>query len=107
MNDFDPTKRVLNGIELLDKEFPNWEEAIDLDKLAIEDCNHCILGQLFGEYIDGLDILRISQHKSCLFGFDTDRFSFKKDDLDLYQYIVLKDCWAEVIKERLTSLLAV
>jgi len=39
--------KVARGAALLDEERPRWAEEIDTDALAMEDGDHCILGQLF------------------------------------------------------------
>ena len=43
------------GAKLLDEKVGgNWWERIDLQRLAMFNCYNCVLGQLFGEYFDGL-----------------------------------------------------
>lgn len=48
---------VLRGIELLDRQVPGWRDRIDWDKLDMTNCYKCILGQLFGEYSEGVEEL--------------------------------------------------
>lgn len=43
-------ERVANGVKLLDEKRPGWYKKIDLAKLNINDCVHCIVGQLIGNY---------------------------------------------------------
>lgn len=65
----DYTKAVNAGIELLDAERPGWKSEIDLDSLDLGSCGVCVLGQIFGEYSEGLSELGISTgHR---YGFDT------------------------------------
>ena len=45
---------VQRGMALLDAKLPGWEEGIDLDKLDLWDCELCVLGQLFGDFVDGV-----------------------------------------------------
>ena len=46
---------VDRGIALLDKHGPkDWRKKIDCDLLNLESCHNCVLGQLFGDYGDGL-----------------------------------------------------
>lgn len=48
---------VARGVRLLDKARDGWWRRIDLDDLAMDDCMSCVLGQLFGDYCDGTNIL--------------------------------------------------
>lgn len=52
-------KRVNKGIGLLNKEYPNWKEKINWDKLDMYSPKYCILGQLYEDYILGLDTLKL------------------------------------------------
>jgi hypothetical protein len=53
-------KSVDNGAALLDERLPGWREVIDPDTLELADGCHCILGQLFGDYGKGIDILAVN-----------------------------------------------
>lgn len=50
-------ENVLRGIELLDRQVPGWRDRIDWDRLEMDSCYDCILGQLFDFYCTGLDEL--------------------------------------------------
>jgi hypothetical protein len=51
--------RVRRGAKLLDRIRPGWWRAIAADRLAMESCHHCILGQLYGGFLAGwLDYIR-------------------------------------------------
>lgn len=54
MTDTDFAAKVAKGAELLDNERPGWADDIDLESLNMAEGNHCILGQLYGDYVDGL-----------------------------------------------------
>lgn len=43
-------ERVNNGIEWLDTNYPDWYSRVDFNKLRMEDCSGCVLGQLTGSY---------------------------------------------------------
>lgn len=49
--------RVAVGAALLDQTVPGWWQRVDLETLDICRYNRCVLGQLFGDWIVGLDAL--------------------------------------------------
>lgn len=61
---------VLRGIELLDRQVPDWRDRIDWERLDTGTCTLCIMGQLFGDYSDGLKRLDLSYEASFGFGFN-------------------------------------
>lgn len=55
----DLDSRVSAGAKLLDRVEPGWHRRIALDRLAMESCDQCILGQLHGQFWSGfLSVLR-------------------------------------------------
>lgn len=48
------TRSIRKGTALLDREYPGWYDAINLDELALESASSCVLGQL-AHYHVGLD----------------------------------------------------
>ena len=48
---------VARGVELLDAVRPGWRGEIQRVRLDMADGFHCILGQLYGDYGNGLDAL--------------------------------------------------
>ena len=50
-------KQVQRGVKLLDFEIPNWRMGIDIETLDMDRQSECILGQLYGNYVDGLYLL--------------------------------------------------
>ena len=46
-------ERVARGAKLLDESQPGWRERIRADELAMETCDQCVLGQLYGDYATG------------------------------------------------------
>lgn len=63
--------RVRAGMALLDKERPDWRDAINLDELDLQHCEKCILGQVFSNFMAGCRILGITG-KANSYGFDVD-----------------------------------
>lgn len=45
--------RVARGVALLDQAQPRWMDLIDLELLELSGCYECVLGQVFGSYLDG------------------------------------------------------
>jgi hypothetical protein len=45
--------RVRRGAALLDQVRPGWWRKIATDRLAMDSCDACILGQLYGGYLRG------------------------------------------------------
>jgi 5-formyltetrahydrofolate cyclo-ligase len=88
----EPADAVRAGAEFLDQELPGWNDLIDLGSLCMDDCTHCILGQAYGYYDDGLHNLAISQTEGAKYGFDTELF----DD----SYLVLEEAWAHEVRVR-------
>ena len=56
------TESAARGAEFMDGLVPGWEDLIDLPSLAMEAGFSCILGQLYGEYLDGADVLDIGPY---------------------------------------------
>ena len=72
----DYTTAVTKGLDILDAHFGgrSWVKDIDLDNLDLGSCGVCVLGQLFGDYSEGLEELGLSGGHP--YGFDTSgRFS--------------------------------
>jgi hypothetical protein len=44
------------GAKLLDEKYEgDWREKIDIDELDMDNQDECILGQMYGDYEDGLE----------------------------------------------------
>jgi hypothetical protein len=46
--------RVNRGIALMDQKYPHWWRVLDLDTLDLRSTKNCVLGQVAGDYLDGL-----------------------------------------------------
>lgn len=70
--------RVEAGVRLLDSEIPDWWQRINLDRLDIACCFRCVVGQLYGDYDDGVETLELD-----LFGYKTvDALGFESSSYD-------------------------
>src|SRR5687767_14916509 len=47
-------ERVERGAQLLDRKRPRWFQEVDPSSLEINDIEKCILGQLYGNYHEGV-----------------------------------------------------
>lgn len=54
-------EKVTKGALLMDEIFPDWHEHVDTKTLDISSINACVLSQVFGDYIKGLEV--ISDHR--------------------------------------------
>jgi hypothetical protein len=51
----DAMEKAQRGAKLLDEMKPDWVQNIRLETLDIRDGSECVLGQIFGEYSDGIN----------------------------------------------------
>jgi hypothetical protein len=85
---------VARGIALLDEKVPGWRELIDLDRLDMEMAERrengccCILAQLYGGYIAGLEAIGLDDEEDSPYGFD---------DIDDADYPALTDAWRRAL----------
>lgn len=86
-------ERVQAGAELLDREEPGWEQRIDVRELDLQDACRCILGQLYGDYDDGIALIHLPDEDSL--GFD---FGFNSTMTP--QFRTLTRAWKALIRER-------
>lgn len=103
--------RARKGAALLD-EFhgADWDEMLDLDALDVSDCMFCVLGQLFGDYNDGLDrLLQVVDDRNKLdaeYGFSMTQEEFNTLSAGMESlkseevYAPLTQAWREVLTER-------
>ncbi len=105
-------KRVRRGAALLDQKKRTWFKSIDLDGLAMWDGSACILGQTYGEYVEGLYKVGLGKKSEySISGFqplregdpDGIKHGFNLDDLSWgasLQWSFLTECWAAEIQFR-------
>lgn len=58
----DFTTNAPAGAALLDTENPGWRSRIDLDRFDMTGFGQCVLGQLYGNYGEGVDELFGEHH---------------------------------------------
>lgn len=90
-------ERIEAGIALLDKKKPTWRQRIDLDGLKLEDGQHCVLGQTYGEYGEGLEKLKLKYWEADDYGFDTSPYGRISNFRVSYKY--LTRCWKKALRE--------
>jgi hypothetical protein len=69
----------LRGVNRLDEHMPGWADEISLPRLDMGDPDSCILGQLFGYWSKGVNLLNLIQptRMASYWGFDaSDDISF-------------------------------
>jgi hypothetical protein len=79
----DYSNEVAKGIRVLDLQVPNWRQKIDVENLDLGSCSICVLGQVFGDYNDGIEELNVDGYEH---GFNTTG-----------SYAELKDAWVEAL----------
>ena len=97
---YQPKEAVLAGAEYLDSAVPGWADKIDPEKLDVGYPRDCILGQLFGWYIDGRRALGMDREAARKFGFDVNRGALPWQTVD-QRYRRLNRHWREAIRLRL------
>lgn len=90
---------VALGAALLDERLPGWSEQVEIEELNMVSGAYCVLGQVFGDYLDGVADLWESAmndvHRTDLaieHGFDTEGGN---DDYEL-----LRAEWTEQVARR-------
>jgi hypothetical protein len=64
------TLRVQQGARFLDGVYPGWWKKIDLEKLALDNCDRCVLGQISG---------RLPYSEPCGYVFQLGVFGWSRD----------------------------
>lgn len=55
-------KRMRKGVKLLNEQAPGWHRKVKISTLDLSSNDNCILGQVFGEYTNGLELLDINSN---------------------------------------------
>lgn len=61
--------RVAWGATFLDCAKPGWDTEINLARFGINNVENCVLGQLYGDYEQALDVLRLDMAVCEALGF--------------------------------------
>ena len=95
----DYAQEVARGAARLDFEQPGWAEQISLDRLAMDNCARCILGQVYGNYFDGRSFLFGNHPIDAMEMSHQHGFTLHEDERFPMEWAVLADAWrAEVLK---------
>ena len=62
-------KQIKLGMAFLDKRQTGWKDKINVEHLQMVDLRSCILGQLFGNYVDAEEILDLPMEGAVACGF--------------------------------------
>jgi hypothetical protein len=76
--------QVRDGAALLDERIIGWRDLVDVPRLDVGSACRCILGQVFGDFYDGVHELGISYRSAIRLGFETN-----SND----EYAALNDAW--------------
>jgi hypothetical protein len=63
--------RITRGATYLDENAPEWAHCINLDTFNFESPDSCVIGQLYGGYLDGCRALGLPAETDVDLGFDT------------------------------------
>ena len=90
------------GAKYLDKVKPGWHKKINRH-VFMEDCNECIMGQLYGSFAHGIHLFDNDPKKSIKFGFT---LGLNKDMLKnrLKKWNALTEAWNFELHKRKTIL---
>jgi hypothetical protein len=89
--------RVDAGVALLDKEQPDWWRRCDMFWLSIASGRNCVLGQTFGSYGHGQDVLELTRADCVNYGFQAQRGIYSGIDAE---YAALTIEWGQRIRQR-------
>lgn len=97
--------QIRNGIRVLDAYYatrgqPDWKSMINLKMFDIRQCKLCVLGQLFGDFYDGLDEVGISKWRTTKY-----ELGFSLPDLNAHTYEEEKKLW-DILQREWTEELA-
>jgi len=93
--------RVADGARLLDAYMPDWASRIDLSILDLENVERCILGQLYGDYLEGLYRLHLCFQQTVDNGFTTPVSSWLPEK---GRFRSLTRCWKKEVLKRTHAL---
>ncbi len=84
---------VDEGVRLLDQVRPGWYDEINTETLDIASAYRCVLGQLYGDFVAGVEALNIPSGGET-YGFNAPYF---------IDFTPINDKWKGIIHDRLTS----
>src|SRR5881392_3240158 len=84
-------KEVAAGAKLLDETLPGWAKSIDLDYFRISSGYSCVLGQIYGEYIEGW--YRLKQEAGLPEDEEGETYGFDSSSSNDIAYRDLQEAW--------------
>jgi hypothetical protein len=90
---YDFNEMASRGADLLDAENPTWYRITDLDTLDMSDPDFCVLGQVYGDYCDGLLKLNLTAFGARVRNYGFDMLSGTPDE----DFTLLTQAWREQI----------
>lgn len=95
-------ERAARGAALLDEMCPGWADRVDLDILDMNDCDDCIVGQVFEDYREGLEDLGfdLERDDEYDFGFDLDDEAYKPSLTRAEAWHALAVAWRAEVRAR-------
>lgn len=90
--------RVQRGLKWLEQTWgPGWEEKIDLETLNLVGVETCVIGQLYGSYVDAINYGVLSNCEACALGFTLDTLESWRT-----QGKQLQVAWEDALRPRVT-----
>lgn len=98
MNKRQTLAAIRRGIKRVEQVVPKARQLIDKSDLDLGYCDSCFLGQVFGTFDDGLEVLGITREEADELGFSLSGFGPETDD-EIYQleYNKLTQLWKEAL----------
>lgn len=102
----DYAARVREGATLLDEMVPDWFRRIDTDTLNLNDGFMCVLGQVGGDWIQGLGMVGVRMADAFVYGFHVRHIDHGTVTEAERMFDLLRDYWYDEIEKRLSASLA-
>lgn len=100
----DARERVAKGAALLDERLPGWWNKVDTKNLDTGDLDHCVLGQLYGDYVRGILSLLglVAPDRPSGLGFDMKTNLVQPPNMTLWrrEAEALNQEWVKAIEAR-------
>lgn len=94
-------KSVNRGIALLDAKVPGWFDKVDPEKINLHSNTNCILGQIFGHYQNGIEILPVGGFLPGKNRTQLEHHGFNPHSG--LHHVLSKRAWRKAIKARVNS----
>ncbi len=88
--------RVLAGVEFLNEKRSGWQDELDHENMDISDGCMCILGELYGAFNIGCELLGLVNPDRNERFYPSRQYGFF-DEPGVVDYSELQDAWAEII----------